>query len=277
MEKGTLMLKMGLGVLMIAILAVGAFLVSALVADKGSGSFSATQARQIATAGITEQQAITIAKSVAQGNVADVEFDGRAYLVEIDDGKTENEVTVDATTGSILKVVEETELGRKELDVVNPKVSEEQAIEIALRAIPGTFTEIEAARVNDVYVYEVEIQSEGQETDVLVNMMTGKIEGIERDAIEEDDEDDSSDELDDEENDAESEEEEIMVSSAGARVSEQQAKDIAIREVGGRVTDIETDSEDGRNVWEVEIRKDGEEVDVLIDMETGEVLDIERE
>jgi len=85
--------------------------------------------------------------------------------------------------------------------------------------------------------------------------------------------DDDSD-GDEETGDDETEE---KISSAGAQVSEEEAQAIALREIGGRVSDMDTDRIRGRDAWEVEITKGSRQADVLVDMETGAVLDIEWE
>ena len=93
--KESTILKLSLGVIMIAVLAVGAFLVSAM---HTTPSYSKVQTS------VSEQQAVSIASTVASGNVADVEFNEGVYSVEFEQGSSETEVYVDAVTGEILKV-----------------------------------------------------------------------------------------------------------------------------------------------------------------------------
>ena len=70
-------------------------------------------------------------------------------------------------------------------------------------------------------------------------------------------------------------ENEVQVSSAGALITEAKAKEIALNEIGGVVTDVETESVNGRNAWGIEVKVNGKEADVFIDMQTGSVLHIE--
>ena len=81
------------------------------------------------------------------------------------------------------------------------------------------------------------------------------------------------------EDDAEDEdkEDEAQISSSVARITKEEAKDIAEEETGGKATDVDTDRVKGRDAWEIEVRKGGNEADVLVDMETGEVLEVEWE
>ena len=61
------------------------------------------------------------------------------------------------------------------------KVSKEQAVQNALAALPGTVGEvtIEKKRGRNVWVVEVVTEKTGDEKDVLVDMDSGKVIGIE--------------------------------------------------------------------------------------------------
>jgi|SRR3954468_24780286 uncharacterized membrane protein YkoI len=62
------------------------------------------------------------------------------------------------------------------------KISEEQAKQAALKAVPGEVTDatVEKKRGRMVYVIEVVAQKDGAETDVLVDMNSGTVLGVER-------------------------------------------------------------------------------------------------
>jgi len=60
------------------------------------------------------------------------------------------------------------------------------------------------------------------------------------------------------------------------QVTEEKAKEIALERVPGTVTDIAIERKFGKPVYVVEIKADsGTETDVIIDIDTGEVLDVE--
>lgn len=63
-----------------------------------------------------------------------------------------------------------------------------------------------------------------------------------------------------------------------ARISKEQASQNALQAMPGQVTDITVERKLGKNVYVVEIIADkgGDETDVLVDMESGKVLGIER-
>ena len=59
------------------------------------------------------------------------------------------------------------------------KITEDQAKEIALKALPGKVTKVAIEKKKGKTVYAVEIQSEKQgEKDVLVDVVSGKVIGI---------------------------------------------------------------------------------------------------
>ena len=73
-----------------------------------------------------------------------------------------------------------------------------------------------------------------------------------------------------------------MVSAQSAAeatgLSEEQAIEIALAEVGGELQEAELEREDGMSVFEIEIlTADGTEVEVEINAETGEILEIDEE
>ncbi len=59
-------------------------------------------------------------------------------------------------------------------------------------------------------------------------------------------------------------------------ITEQEAIAIALRTVDGEVTDVAIEKKFGRPTYVIEIDADGEEIDVIIDIKTGEVLGTEK-
>jgi uncharacterized membrane protein YkoI len=66
--------------------------------------------------------------------------------------------------------------------------------------------------------------------------------------------------------------------AADAKITAEQASRIALTAVPGKVTDVAIERKRGRNVYVVEIvaEKDGAEIDVLVDIESGKVIGTER-
>jgi uncharacterized membrane protein YkoI len=67
-------------------------------------------------------------------------------------------------------------------------------------------------------------------------------------------------------------------SAVDPKITADQASQIALTEVPGKVTDITIEKKRGRNVYVVEIiaEQDSAEIDVLVDIESGKVVGTER-
>jgi uncharacterized membrane protein YkoI len=64
--------------------------------------------------------------------------------------------------------------------------------------------------------------------------------------------------------------------SEPSSITEEKAKEIALKRTPGKVTDIDIERKYGQEAWVVEIDPtSGPETDVIIDMQTGKVLGIE--
>lgn len=270
-------LKITLGILITFILVTTSLVVAAIVTKNDNEKTNNVQTT------ITKQQAVAIASQVAKGKFSELEtknIDGiLIYSIEFNDGKTEYDIDVDAQTGNIIKFEKEDDLGRRELDLISPNVNENQAKEIALNAVPGKATEIESSKLNNNYVYEVEVQKGDYEYDVIIDMMSGNILRIEKDRVEDDDDDkeeSESDDLDEDEHEVddyfEDEREGPDVPITGNALD--RASAAALEYLGeGRVTDTEVGDEEG--YYEIEVRLDsGREVDVHLD-ENFNVLSVE--
>jgi uncharacterized membrane protein YkoI len=74
-------------------------------------------------------------------------------------------------------VYEETKVTAK-----GPKITEEEAVKIALKAVPGEVTgvAIEKKLGANRYVVEVLAKEDGVETDVIIDMETGKVLATEK-------------------------------------------------------------------------------------------------
>ena len=57
----------------------------------------------------------------------------------------------------------------------------------------------------------------------------------------------------------------------------EEAKEIALTEFQGKVTEIELDKDDGRLMYEVELKNETHEAEIEIDAKTGEIIEVEVE
>ena len=142
----------------------------------GSIGFSTT-----ALGAISEQQAKDIALKEAQGGQItkfklDRENGRMVYEIEVMDGNIEKDYEIDAETGAIVKLEQEQKNYGNNNSVNNPKISYEQAKEIALKSSKnGKFKEIELKHKNGVLVYDVEIAEGFMDREFLIDANTGAI------------------------------------------------------------------------------------------------------
>ncbi|EAA24334.1 Hypothetical Exported Protein [Fusobacterium vincentii ATCC 49256] len=94
------------------------------------------------------------------------------YEVEVIEGNVEKEFDIDAETGAILKSETET----KDKIVETPKISYEQAKEIALKqSKDGKFKEIDLKHKNGKLVYDIELVEGFMDREFFIDANTGEI------------------------------------------------------------------------------------------------------
>lgn len=142
-------------------------------------------------------------------------------------------------------------------------ISEEQASAIALGAVKGTIKKIELEQEKGRYIYEVEVDKDGREFEVSIDSVTGGIIGIEEEIKEQNPEVEPL----------------ISSQSSGLIISKEDAIRIAEDRLGSGfdLEEVDTGSYRGIKAWELEFESGSEEAEVIIDMETGEILNIEYE
>ena len=158
-------------------------------------------------------------------------------------------------------------------------ISEAQAVDIADEAYTGngSMTEVELENEDGITVYEVEFtENNGNEVDVVIDAETGDVIAVESDEDEDEEEDEDEQEEDEESEDEEElEDAEQAVLKSQAKVSQDEAYDIALRAYSGsgEFNEMDLDDEDGVLRWEVEfVERDGNEVEVHVDATTGVVI-----
>lgn len=146
-----------------------------------------------------------------------------------------------------------------------------QAKAAALKAADGNgkVDDVDLERRNGQIIYEVEIDRRGSD-DVIVRLdaYTGKVLAV----VNDDDDDD------DDYNGAVTNNSSSTSASNQVKLTVAQASDIALKQVtGGKVTKVELDHDDGRYVYEIELRTAQGEADVDIDANTGKVLSFDQD
>lgn len=67
----------------------------------------------------------------------------------------------------------------------------------------------------------------------------------------------------------------MSVEELKTNITEEDAKEIALQEVSGKVTDVAIEKKFGKPTYVVEIQTKSGEMDVIIDIDTGKILGIE--
>ncbi|WP_053073894.1 PepSY domain-containing protein [Bacillus sp. LL01] len=174
---------------------------------------------------------------------------------------------------------EDTKENLKQVQVATPSdektgVTLAEASNIVLAKVEnGVVTEAEKDRENGRLVYEIEVKNDEYEFEFKVDASNGEIIKEERD-----------------ERDGKKREKAATSTAGGngssdnaganeAVISIAEAKEIALKEVSGKLDDIELERDNGKLVYEVEIETaqngDDDEVTVYVDAITGKVLYVE--
>ncbi|MCC2929571.1 PepSY domain-containing protein [Bacillus sp. LBG-1-113] len=149
-------------------LAAGGFSYNALAKENNEHTQSVS-----GTGGLIEQEAESIAKTVVDGTVDDIDrdiYNGKeAYEVEIEKDGEDYDVYVDIKTKQALN----DPLKEKKEQVV---LTKEEAEQIALKQTAGTVTESKLDEDDGAYIYEIEVQTkQGTEAEFDISAKDGRI------------------------------------------------------------------------------------------------------
>ncbi len=170
-------------------------------------------------------------------------------------------------------------------------LSEEEAKEKVSDQFSGKIMELELDEENNRKVYEVEIKGTDRDYELKIDAETGEIlllnekTGTLRDnsvAKEEaaDDQDNTDQEDKNETDNKDEQNEETKQQSDNSNntlISAEEARSIATDQYPGTITDFEQDEDDGRYLYEIEIRTNTHEVDLEIDAYTGSIISISKD
>jgi len=140
-------------------------------------------------------------------------------------------------------------------------IAESKAVMIAQNAVPGTLGEVELKKKKsdpNYIFYEVELLDGDIEYEVWVHAVTGTVLSVKQ-----------------EQSDALSQED---LSKITNRISEEQAKSIALKAVpDGVIVSVETEQENDKALYDIEVDYNGRIASVEIDMVSGAVIGIDLE
>ena len=153
------------------------------------------------------------------------------------------------------------------------KLTMEQAVAAALKRLPdGKAVEAELELEGDDVVFEVEVVTGGKHMEVKLDAISGKIK-----AVEEEGKADDKDENDGEDEGDEDEQAETDI-AAKAKITLSQAIATALKQVpGGKAFEAESERDDDKLIFEIELLAGDKVMEVEIDAMTGKVLEVEEE
>lgn len=166
----------------------------------------------------------------------------------------------------------------------NPELSTDEIRQTVTDQYPGTITEMELEKNSNKVVYEVEVENEGKEYDIKLDGKTGEVLDLkekeisnkESDAENDDDADDRDDSQDNTEgNGNDNQNNTSNNENQNTVIDLKKAEEIALKEFDGKITGLELDEDDGRQMYEIEMEKGEDEAEMEIDAYTGEILVIE--
>ena len=177
----------------------------------------------------------------------------------------------------------------------DPKLNYDEVTNLISTQYPGTITEMELEKRNNRAIYEIEIVNDGMEYELKVDGNSGEIiklkekriaakqndnakketidlkEKDQKQAPEKDGQEKTTDKTKIDKKQSNSKDQKPSKTVLDAK----EAISIAQKEFSGTVTDVELDEEDGRLIYEIEIKANGQEAEFEIDAMTGEIIVIE--
>ncbi|KOP83913.1 hypothetical protein AN957_07990 [Cytobacillus solani] len=147
---------------------------------------------------ITAQDAEKIALTKAEGKVESVElenrFGQRYFDVDIENGKIDYDIHIDAYSGDVLKVKEQMDMDDdwdddwdddnfdEKINTSNKNLlSSEKAIEIAEKTVNGKVTEMDKDEDDGRMIYEFELKTIKGKVDLELDAITGNVLNVEYD------------------------------------------------------------------------------------------------
>ncbi|WP_017795680.1 PepSY domain-containing protein [Oceanobacillus kimchii] len=176
-----------------------------------------------------------------------------------------------------------------------PKLSQAEIKELVEAQYPGNQNEPNLQLKDGEPVYQVEVQQENGSYEVLLDGNTGKVldiyqtEAEKAENVEPDDNNNTTpDENSNKDNDQDGQQNNDDTDKAdkdepsseqgnNAIISSDEAKEIALQQFSGTVSELELDEDDGTMIYEIEIVDGNKEANIEINAYTGNVIVIETE
>lgn len=170
-----------------------------------------------------------------------------------------------------------------------PELSKKEIEDLIQLQYPGTITALELEKDDNNAFYTVAIENDGNEYNVILDGNTGKVlnmkttEKVHNEGTSQDEDDKNQPSITEPpkkdkpiapEKDA-SETKKKEASPSHAMISQKRAKEIALAEFKGKITEVELDDDDGRKLYEIELENGDSEATIEIDAYTGKIIFLE--
>lgn len=195
---------------------------------------------------VTEAEARNLVEAHYTGTIKEMvltKTDGRAvYQVELEETKGLYTLEVDAETGNIqnLMQVKKADLESEK----EPALTKAEAKKLAEETYSGNVQSMSLKGKT----YSLTLLTKTEEIKVEINADSGEITSEDKSSIEK--------------------------NKLPVKLTEEQAKKIALAEVKGKIEDIDLEEEDGSVFYEVEIESGQQEATIQIDAFTGKILSV---
>ncbi|GGJ60888.1 putative membrane protein YkoI [Anoxybacillus voinovskiensis] len=147
------------------------------------------------------------------------------------------------------------------------KITEKEAMDIALQHVKGQENGTELENEDGVVVYAVEVKDEqGKLSDVKVDAQTGVVVKIDKN-----DQDKAEGEVSDNETNDDAKGSE----ADSVNITKEEATTIALHQVSGKVTEATIEKDNDETVYSITVQTDNGKQEVKIDAETGKVVKVE--
>lgn len=168
------------------------------------------------------------------------------YKVGLEEKTGLYELEVDAITGNIKNLVQVKKLESEQTN--EPAISEEKAKQLAVDKYSGNVRSLSAGEEQGEKIYHITIRTKQEEIKLVMSANSGEITSEDKRSIEKD--------------------------TQQVKLTEVQARKIALDEINGKIEDIELEEDDGHVFYEVEMDAKEQEAVIQIDAFTGEILSV---
>ncbi|AJS59359.1 PepSY domain-containing protein [Paenibacillus sp. IHBB 10380] len=138
----------------------------------------------------------------------------------------------------------------------------EKAEQKALAVAKGQVESIELEKKKGQLYYEVEIDQGQKDVDVLIDAYTGKSLGVRNDNDDNDDDDKMTNATSIED---------------GSTIGVSKASAVAVNYLKGTVIEVTLDRDEGRLVYEVELKIDGGTAEIGVDAKTAKIVSVDKD